>query len=437
VLKDKRITVLGGGLSGRAAATLARRLGASVVLSDIRADCAPLEGVENCMGSHPDRILSADIVVVSPGISVRAAAVQRAMELGAEVTSELGFAARFLKEGTPLVAITGTNGKSTVTAFVGQLFEAAGWKVFAGGNLGTPLSEAVGEDWDVLVVEVSSYQMELPGAFRPSVSAILNLSPDHLARHGNMDSYAAHKVRLLEITRPDGDVLLPAHDRILDKATNSLKRDIRRFDRPSGFVLQGTEAHMEDGQVDLGGLSVPGALNRWNAAAACLLARLSGLPMTSLRPELLQPLPHRMQVLPVHSPLIWINDSKATNVEATLAGVSGLEGEVFLLLGGVGKEGADYSALRTLFEGPVTHAVAYGKTGPVIAEALEGLPHSVAENLAQAVAIAGAEASEGTTVVLSPACASFDEFDDFTHRGRVFQALVEAGLEGGALRRNG
>jgi len=252
-----------------------------------------------------------------------------------------------------------------------------------------------------------------------------------------MDAYAEHKLRLLEITRPAGDVVLPAHDKHLDKAAQNLQRDIRRFDTPTSFVLHGETAHLEDGEVDLGDLRVPGALNRWNAAAACLLARLSGLPMTSLRPDLLEPLPHRMQMLTVTSPLSWNNDSKATNVEATLAGVSGLDGEVVLLLGGAGKEGADYGVLRTLFEGPVVHAVTFGKAGPGIAEALEGLPHSVAKNLAQAVAIAGAEASEGATVVLSPACASFDEFDDFTHRGRVFQALVEAGLEGGALRRNG
>jgi UDP-N-acetylmuramoylalanine--D-glutamate ligase len=436
VLKGKRITVLGGGLSGRAAATLARNKGAQVVLSDLRADCPTLDGVENCMGEHPDGILETDILVVSPGVPAKVPAISRARAFGAEVTSELGFAARFLDPETPIVAITGTNGKSTVTAFMGQLFEAADWKVFAGGNLGTPLSEAVGRDWDVLVVEVSSYQLELPGAFSPSIAAVLNLSPDHLARHGSMASYAEHKLRLLQITRPDGDVLLPAENVHLDQAASVLKRPIRRFDSPSGFVLRGKSSQMGEETLDLSTLQVPGALNRWNAAAACLLARLSGLPRTSLRPDLLRPLPHRMQVLPVHSRITWINDSKATNVEATRAGVSGLEGEVFLLLGGLGKEGADYRVLRSLFEGPVVQAVVYGQAAPQIAEALDGLPYSVTQNLAQAVAVAGLEASDGNIVVLSPACASFDEFDDFTHRGKVFQSLVNAGLEGVALGRN-
>ena len=146
MLEGQRITVLGGGLSGRAAASLAKRLGARVILSDLNADCPPLEGVDNHMGGHPEEILDVDLLVVSPGIPARVPAVVRARELGAEVTSELGFASAFLPSDCPVIGITGTNGKSTVTSFVSQLFDAAGWKVFAGGNLGTPLSDAVVKD---------------------------------------------------------------------------------------------------------------------------------------------------------------------------------------------------------------------------------------------------------------------------------------------------
>jgi UDP-N-acetylmuramoylalanine--D-glutamate ligase len=428
MIRGKRITVLGGGLSGRAAASLARDRGAHVVLSDLNPDCPPLAGVENRMGGHPEDILQPDLLVVSPGIPASSAPVIRAKSLGVEVTGELGFAARFLKPETPLVAITGTNGKSTVTSFTGQLFEAAGWKTFMGGNLGCPLSEAVGEEWDVVVVEVSSYQMELPGAFSPSVSAILNLTPDHLTRHGSMENYAAHKFRLLQVTQAEGECVLPRQNDFLDALVGGLGRPSRRLETKSGFLLDCGVAQLPSGDVNLNGLPLPGDLNQWNAATGCLLATLGGLAHSDLRPDSLQALPHRMQVLESPGPLVWINDSKATNIEATMAGVSGLKGPVWLLLGGQGKEGAEYTALRALFDGPVAHVVAFGETGVRIAQAMKGLSCSLVRNLSQAVLEAHADAPAGAKVVLSPACASFDEFNDFTHRGQVFQSLVTAGL---------
>jgi UDP-N-acetylmuramoylalanine--D-glutamate ligase len=437
MVKGKRITVLGGGLSGRAAATLARDRGAMVVLSDIDPDCPHLEGVENCMGGHPDRILETDILVVSPGIPATISPVQNAREYGAEITGELGFAARFLDSKTPVVAITGTNGKSTVTAFTGQLFEAAGWKTFAGGNLGRPLSEAVGEYWDVLVVEVSSYQMELPGSFSPNVSVVLNLTPDHLERHGSMENYAGHKFKLLQITRLDGEVVLPKSNEELDLLALTIGRDIHRMDTPSGFVLEGDIARMLGVDIDLSDLALAGSLNRKNAATACFLAQLAGLPHADLRPNLLRALPHRMEGLSVEGELLWFNDSKATNVEATLAGVSGMEEPICLLLGGQGKAGADYGALRALFDGPVVRVIAFGQAGPSIAQAMEGLCCTLVETLADAVVEAVSLTQPGASVVLSPACASFDEFDNFTHRGQAFQSLVETRLGDVALGRNG
>jgi len=436
VLEGQRITVLGGGLSGRAAASLAKRLGAQVTLSDLSPDCPPLEGVHNHMGEHPESILEADLLVVSPGIPARVPAVVRARELGTKITSELGFASGLLPPDCPVIAITGTNGKSTVTSFVSQLFAAAGWKTFAGGNLGTPLSDAVGETWDVIVVEVSSYQMELPGRFSPSVATVLNLSPDHLARHGTMEVYAEHKMRVLECLREGGVGVLPGSDPYLDAYAEDLRCRVRRFDSSEGFELRGDKAVVDGEEVSLAGLAVPGWMNRWNAAAACLLAQLSGLPSTSLQPSALRALPHRMQTLSVNSPYVWINDSKATNVEATLAGVSGLDGQVVLLLGGAGKDGADYPALRTLFDGPVIHVVAFGASAPEISAALNGLPLTRAAGLLEAIDKAEELASPGSLVVLSPACASFDEFEDFSHRGRVFQSLVESRTNGDLVRRN-
>ena len=417
--------MLGGGRSGRAAARLAHSLGADVTLSDQNPDCAPLEGVTNVMGEHPDSILDTDTLVVSPGIPAMAPPVQQALFLGTEVVGELGFAAEFLPDDVPIVAITGTNGKSTVTSFTGQLLRAGGLNVFEGGNLGTPLSDAVGKPWDALVVEVSSYQMELPGSFEPDVAAVLNLSPDHLQRHKTMESYAAHKLRLLSLLRESGVGVLPRQDALIDRLAENLECEVLRFDSPEGLSIEGHRASICGHPLDLSSLDIPGALNRWNAGAACLLAHLAGLPVEALRPGVLKALPHRMQDLPSTNGLRWINDSKATNVEATLAGVMGLSAPVFLLLGGQGKGGADYAQLRRLFsEGPVREAVVFGQAGSEIAQALQGLNVRRVETLSQAVELARELAEQGSDVVLSPACASFDEFDDFTHRGRVFEALA-------------
>ena len=416
--------MLGGGLSGRSAARLALRMGAEVILSDSNPQCAPMEGVENVMGEHPRSILDGDTVVVSPGIPAMAPPVQQALAMGTEVVGELGFAAEFLPDDLPVVAVTGTNGKSTVTSFTSQLLRAAGLRAFEGGNLGTPLSEAVGESWDVLVVEVSSYQMELPGAFAADVAAVLNLSPDHLQRHKTMECYAAHKMRLLSLLRDGGVGVLPKKHALLDRLSQSLECEKFYFDSAEGLWVEDGCAHILGEAVDLSGLQVPGALNRWNAGAACLLAHLVGLPLEELKPAMLKALPHRMQNLPVTHGLRWINDSKATNVEATLAGVMGLSPPVLLLLGGQGKGGADYQQLRRLFsDGPVRMALAFGEAGPEIAKALDGLEVRCVPTLASAVELAKGLAEEGSDVVLSPACASFDEFDDFGHRGRVFEAL--------------
>lgn len=430
VLAGRRVLVVGMARSGVSAARLARRLGASVTCTDTRADAPAVEGCAQVYGAHRrEDFLGADLIVVSPGVPAAQPDLLAAREAGVEVVGELGFAAAHLR--APIVAVTGTNGKSSVTWFTAQLLEQAGRRVFAGGNLGTPLSEAVGEDWDVAVVEVSSYQLELPGALHPVAAALLNLTPDHLGRHGTMAGYAAAKARLLERMGPEDTAVLPPDDPWLAPLGRTTRARVLWIDgspgarvREDALALTGTR---DDGTLSLAGLALPGAHNRRNVAAAALLAVSAGAPRAALDLARLRPLPHRLELVAEHGGVRWINDSKATNIEAAQVGIAGVGGTLVVLLGGQGKEGADYSALRPALAGHARAIVCFGASGPEIAEALEGLPVEVTPTMAAAMRAAARQAVPGDAVLLSPACASFDEFRDFEHRGRVFAELAKEG----------
>lgn len=407
-----KVTVLGAGRSGQAAVELALAQGArEVVLTDLNTE-APLyqgphaERVRHVYGVHDEADLThTDLVVLSPGIPARAAPVKLAQSAGVEVIGELGFAARYLAKTQPILAITGTNGKSTVTHFLAQILEAAGMKTFAGGNLGTPLSAAVGQGFQVLAVEVSSYQLELPGDFSPWAAVILNLSPDHLARHLDMAGYAQAKARIFDGLRPSGLAGMPRQEHLVAAAQGK----------------PGRRVWLDEVDVDqpvLDSLRVLGAHNRWNAAVAMLLAAEVGVVPHDL--STLQGLPHRLEPVPSHDERNWINDSKATNVEAAHVGISALEGPGVVLLGGKGKDGADYASLIGPIDGrPV---ICFGQAGPEIHAVLGG---ELVATLEQAVARAQQLSRPGECVLLSPACSSFDAFENFEQRGRVFARLVQ------------
>jgi UDP-N-acetylmuramoylalanine--D-glutamate ligase len=391
-----KVTVLGAGRSGQAATALALAQGAHEVVLTVR----------HVFGVHDEADLTqTDLVVLSPGIPAKAAPVKLAQAAGVEVIGELGFAARYLPKTHPILAITGTNGKSTVTHFLFQILASAGMKTFAGGNLGTPLSAAVGQGFQVLAVEVSSYQLELPGDFSPWAAVILNLSPDHLARHGDMAGYAQAKARIFDGLRPTGLAGMP-HQEHLEMAAKG---------KPGRRVwLDGVDVD----QPVLDSLRVLGSHNRWNAAVAMLLAAQVGVVPHDL--STLQGLPHRLEPVPSRDHRVWINDSKATNVEAAHVGISALKGPGVVLLGGQGKGGADYGMLK----GPISGrpVICFGQAGPEIHAVLGG---ELVATMEQAVARAQQVSLPGESILLSPACSSFDAFDNFEQRGRIFARLVQ------------
>ena len=426
----KTTVVMGLGRSGRAAAELLVRQGHRVVGVDLNPDVPPIPGVELELGPHRrSTFVSAERVVVSPGIPARQADLVAAREAGVEVVGELGFAARSLT--APMVAITGTNGKSTVTWFIGQILRAAGLRTFVGGNLGNPLSNAVGHPWDALVVEVSSYQLELPGGLRPKVGVVLNLTPDHLARHGDMEGYARAKTTLFAQMHETDLAVLPAGDSRLASAAPVAGARAWLGATP-GVMRTGDRIRVVlptlgvDCELDLSGLTVPGAHNRDNAATAAMAALAMGVDPQTIQEAIptLQALEHRMEIVHEREGVLWINDSKATNIDASRVGISGLSRSAVVLLGGQAK-GPGFAALAPALRGSRA-VVCFGGSGAAIAEELraEGLEVTRVASMADAVRAARDLAHSGDAVLLSPGCASFDEFDDFEHRGRVFRELA-------------
>lgn len=440
-LAGRRVVVVGLGASGSAAASLCAARGADVVGVDSRDTIEPIEGVRLELGPHRrETFLAAELLVVSPGVPGNQVDVQAAEAAGVPVIGELGLAASLLPD-RPVVGITGTNGKSSVTSFCGQLLAAAGMRPFVGGNLGDPLCNAVPRvegqevDWDVAVVECSSYQLERAGPFRPHAAALLNLTPDHLARHGTMEGYAAAKARLLRVQQP-GDLAFIADDPRLDAAVEGAGQGTRvRIGGLPGVRVDGEVARIvlprADGPLeatlDLSGLPMPGAHNRRNAAIAAALALFVGAPAGAVQAAIpsLRALPHRMEPVTTRGDVLWIDDSKATNVAATLVAVSGLSRPAVVLLGGQAKEGDDFTELVPWL-GRHRAVVTFGGAGPMIADTLEGAGVSCvrASTMADAVQRAAHLARPGDAVLLSPGGSSFDAFDNFAQRGRIFHDLA-------------
>lgn len=426
-LDGKRVLVVGLARSGVAAARLALARGARVTCTDLRADAPAVEGCRLVYGRHEfEDFVGADLVVVSPGVPAGSPYLAAAREAGVEVVGELGFAASFLD--VPVAAVSGTNGKSSTTWFLGQLLRQAGFRPFVGGNLGVPLSAGVGADIDVAALEVSSYQMELPGGFHPRAAAILNLTPDHLGRHGTMAAYAEAKGRLFAEMGPRDYAIVPAGDPWLSPLVARTAGRALWLGGEPGARIEGEAAWLtgtpDDGEVSLAGLRLLGEHNRTNAAAAALLAVCMGAGRACLDVSALTPLAHRLELVAEAGGVRWVDDSKATNVDAAVVGILGVGGRQVVLLGGLGKEGADYAGLRPALESHARVVICFGRTGPAIADALTGLQPRLVPTLAEAVALAGEEARPGEVVLLSPAAASFDEFRDFEHRGEVFAALA-------------
>lgn len=435
----RRTLIVGLGLTGLSCARFLTRRGIAVAMTDSRARPPSLELIRREMpdvplfigGFNEDAFHRADQVIVSPGVSLAEPFMARAQARGVEVIGDIELFAREAK--APIAAITGSNGKSTVTTLVGEMLRHAGKEARVGGNLGTPALDLLGErEPDVYVLELSSFQLETTYSLHDHVATVLNVSPDHLDRYRDQAAYAAAKQRIYR----NAAVQVVNADDPVAAALADPGRPVRRFtlEAPApgdyGVVEREGEPWLRTPDAALlpvSQLRLVGRHNLSNALAAVALADALEVPRQAMAETLRRfaGLPHRMQWVAEGDGINWYNDSKGTNVGATLAAIGGLPGPVVLIAGGESK-GADFGPLGPAMAAKGRGAVLIGRDGPRLADVLDGVvPVVHAADMNEAVARAREMAVAGDQVLLSPACASFDMFEGYAHRGKTFTQAVE------------
>jgi len=448
-IAGRKVLVVGAARSGIASARFLAQRGAIVALNDRKplaewpAEALELktEGVGHIEGDPPSWLLDQiDLVVVSPGVPTKAIPIRYADRRGAEVIGEVELASRFLRGR--VVAITGTNGKTTTTTLIGEMLRDAGMNVQVGGNIGTALISMVDSSSDDgwSVVEVSSFQLETTVDFHPTVAAVLNVTPNHMDRYESFMDYAAAKHRVFANQTPGDVAILNADDEIVSSWAKGLRPHVVQFstrrELEEGLFLRGSDlvSGTKEGErrlVTRGEMQLRGTHNVENVLAAMAAGLACGAAPESLRETVrrFRPVEHRLEEVAEINGVRFFNDSKATSVDATMKALeafAGERGQVILILGGRGKQ-APYAPLVPLIRERVRKMILIGEDAPAIERELKSAASSEhAADMHDAVARAFAAAQPGDVVLLAPACASFDMFESFEHRGRVFKDEVSS-----------
>jgi len=445
-VKGKRILVVGLGKSGVASALFLESRGARVTVSDAKSEEQLRHEIPSLLdrgivvetGKHGERTFrDQDMIVVSPGVPTDVPQLEQARRLGIPVLGEIELAARFL-QGT-IVAITGSNGKTTTTTLAGEIVASGGRKTLVGGNIGTPaitfVDQTSPDAW--VVLEISSFQLETISDFRSHIAAILNVTPDHLDRHGSMENYIAAKARIFENQTANDFAVLNADDPLTAQLAGALRSQVVWFSRRHA-VERGT--YVRDGTIffrDSGGdheiapsaeITLKGAHNLENVLAAVAIGALSGAAPAAIRRAVkeFKAVEHRLEFVQTVRGVEYYNDSKATNVDATIKALESFPGGIHLILGGKDK-GSDYGVLRNLLRERAVCVYTIGAAAAKIESQIgDAVSISSSGTLELAVRKAAEQAKPGEIVLLAPACASFDQFQNYEERGRTFKDLVHA-----------
>ncbi len=450
-LKNKRVLVVGLGKSGLAAARFLKARSAQVTVSDSRPatlinELPTLldEGIMVEAGSHGLLTFRRqDLIIVSPGVPSSVPELKQVRALGLPIIGELELGSRFLHG--EVIAITGSNGKTTTTSLLGEILKASGRPTLVGGNIGRPVidmaPESTPDTWSVL--EVSSFQLESIATFRPRIAVVLNITPDHLDRHGSFENYAAAKARITENQTSEDFLVLNAEDKPTQMIAAKSKAQIFWFS-PLRQVKQGAFAHGEsiffrpregakpEPVMPSAEIPLAGGHNVENVLAAVCSARLAGVPSETIRAAVasFRAVEHRLEFVREVNGVRYFNDSKATNVDATAKALAAFPGGIHVILGGKDKD-SDYTSLAPLLRERARTVITIGSAAEKIQNQLAPLDLGRAkieraETIDRAVSLAHKIAVAHDVVLLAPACASFDQFDNYEHRGRVFKQLVQA-----------
>ncbi len=447
-IKGKKVLVIGLGISGIQTARVLYGLGAQVTVND-RRDEDELKGIikdlrgidiDYVLGKHPVELSSwPDFAIISPGVPMDIPMVQGILKRGREVMSEIELAQRLTK--TPIVAITGTNGKTTTTVLTGEMFRLSGRGTYVVGNIGTPIIKraVTSRAEDVLVAEISSFQLESIKDFKPRAAAVLNITPDHLDRHGTFDNYAGMKARIFENQGPGDFAILNADDPIVAAMVGKYKSKVILFSRrrvldTGVFVEKGYLVLKKNNVVErlcaVTDLGIPGAHNLENALAASALAWCMDVPIKSITAALLnfKGVEHRLEYVGTIKGVKFINDSKGTNPDASFNAIKAFDGPIIMILGGYDK-GSDFDEFVQSFDDSVKGVVLMGDTAAKLKKSCQRANLNnmyVVKDMEEAVNRAASLAKEGDTVLFSPACASWDMYNNFEERGKEFKRYVNA-----------
>jgi UDP-N-acetylmuramoylalanine--D-glutamate ligase len=442
-VRGKRVLVVGLGKSGVSSALFLQKRGAKVAVSDaksleqLREEIPVLldHGISVETGQHGEwTFRDQDLIVVSPGVPFDVPQLEHARDRGIPVIGEVELAARFLRG--QIVAITGSNGKTTTTTLVGEILSAGGHRTLVGGNIGTPAIDLVDHASDTtwIVLEISSFQLETIEAFHPHIAVVLNITPDHLDRHHSFENYAAAKARIFENQAANDFAVLNAdNDPCVAMAAKTRAQTAwfsRQNEVANGAFVRAGRIVWRDGEgereiLPTSEIALKGAHNVENVLAGVCVGMLAGVEPQQIRRAVaeFQAVEHRLEYVATVRGVEYYNDSKATNVDATIKALESFPGAIHLILGGKDK-GSDYSVLNDLLKERVKRVYTIGAAAAKIESQARGTEIVGAGTLEAALRMASEAATAGDVVLLAPACASFDQFESYEHRGRVFKELV-------------
>ena len=426
-IQNKKIGILGAGLSGLAAAELAYKLGANVFISDFnKGNKIKIDGIESEFGKHSDKILDSDLIIKSPGIPRKSKIMKSICNSSIPIVSELEFASWFTKSF--IIALTGTNGKTTTVELINNILKDYGLETFLGGNIGIPFSKNVldeinnknNQKYNFHILEVSSFQLEDIKYFKPNISIILNIKPDHLDRYNSFEDYLNTKLNIL--INQDKECYAIINNNDVNIPSKKYNTNIINFSFSDDKIIINDSVQ----SINTGSTKLSGFHNYENIAVASMVSNLCGVKQESMINSInkFNPLSHRLEKINIKSDKNYYNDSKATNLSATLAAIESIDNNIILILGGIDKNNSDFSILKN-YSNKIKNIILYGQSRNDIENKISNFfTLFIYKNFKDAVKKSIELSKLKDNILLSPACASFDQFNSYKERGDYFKQII-------------